>query len=134
MLNEVYIARPDLPKDFSGWQVLDASPPWEGPGEMGVSLGPAPQLAVNRGMGMHYNVERVAGAVSSQVRGYLLHKDKSLTLASVDPSLVGRKVCTKAVGGGLVPQNLTMDYRSIGHTPLTCKCGLGRRNLVLDWG
>ena len=67
-------------------------------------LGSAPQLAVKRGLGMKYNVERVVGVLGGSVYCYLLHGDKRLSLADVDPSLVGRKVCTKAVGGGVAHQ------------------------------
>ena len=102
--------------------MLDASPQWEEPGARGVPLGPAPQLAVKRGLGMKYNVERVAGVLGGSVHSYLLHGDKRLSLADVDPSLVGRKVCTKAVGGGVAHQDITLDYKAIGCVSLLRKC------------
>ena len=36
---------------------------------------------------------------------------RGLSLAYVDPSLIGRKVCTKAVGGNVAHQDITLDYK-----------------------
>lgn len=135
MLNEVYLARNDLPKGFGGWQVLDSSPQQEREqGTKGVSLGPAPQLAVKRGLGMRHNAEKFSGLVNGLVRSYLIHGDKSLTLAHVDASLVGRKVCTKAVGvairGGVAPHDITVDYKDgTSRASLSCEWWTGEEEL-----
>ena len=80
-------------------------------------LDPAPQLAVNRGLGLMYNVERVAGVLGGSVHSYLLHGDKRLSLADIDPSLVGRKVCTKAVGGGVASLPPSLLASSLAQHP-----------------
>ena len=75
---------------------------------------------------MRHNAERISGLANGLVRCYLIHGDNSLTLADVDTSLVGRKVCTKAVGmanrGGVAPHDITVDYKDgSSRAPLSCK-------------
>lgn len=116
VLNEVYFSRNDLPRGFGGWQVLDVFPQLGEP--RGASLGPASQLSLKKGLALQYNVEKITGMLNSMVRAYLLHRDNTVSLADADTSMVGRKVCTKAVKGGIVHQDLTAEYKGPSCAPL----------------
>lgn len=63
MWNEVWLTRPDLPKGFGGWQVLDPTPSVKSNGDYVFHLGPAPRHAVKLGQRMKYDVEYVISEV-----------------------------------------------------------------------
>ncbi len=64
MWNEAWMARPDLPTGFGGWQALDATPQMESLDGGGYCLGPCPVQAVKLGQRMNYDVEFVISEVS----------------------------------------------------------------------
>ena len=68
MWNEAYMARPDLPSGFGGWQVLDATPQEESPQGGGYRLGPSPRQAIKLGQRMNYDVEFVISEVRSDMQ------------------------------------------------------------------
>lgn len=61
--NEVWLTRPDIPKGFGGWQILDATPSVKSNGDCVFHLGPAPRHAVKLGQRMNYDVEYVISEV-----------------------------------------------------------------------
>ena len=63
MWNDVWMARPDLPSGFGGWQAVDATPQEESPQGGGYRTGPAPLQAVKLGQRFNYDVEFVISEV-----------------------------------------------------------------------
>ena len=63
MWNDVWMARPDLPSGFGGWQTVDATPQEESPQGGGYRTGPAPLQAVKLGQRFNYDVEFVISEV-----------------------------------------------------------------------
>ena len=66
------MARPDLPKGFGGWQVLDATPQEESPQGGGYRTGPAPLKAIKDGNSVVYDANFVIAEVSACVCAFLV--------------------------------------------------------------
>eukprot|EP00094_Tigriopus_californicus_P012932 TCALIF_12504-PA protein Name:"Similar to Hemocyte protein-glutamine gamma-glutamyltransferase (Tachypleus tridentatus)" AED:0.06 eAED:0.06 QI:229/0.77/0.6/1/0.55/0.5/10/109/752 len=68
--NEVWLQRPDLVADYSGWQVIDSTP--QEPSEATYRCGPAPVEAVRRGqVGLSYDVTFVFAEVNADLFVYV---------------------------------------------------------------
>ncbi|XP_056090729.1 coagulation factor XIII A chain [Rhinichthys klamathensis goyatoka] len=94
--NECYMARPDLPSGFGGWQVVDATPQETSDGMF--RCGPASVAAIKHGQICYpFDAPFVFAEVNSDVVFYRRHKDGTLDAVKVNTSHVGRMVLTKAV-------------------------------------
>lgn len=94
--NECYMARPDLPSGFGGWQVVDATPQETSDGMF--RCGPASVAAVKNGQICYpFDAPFVFAEVNSDVVFYHRRKDGTLDVAKVNQTHVGRMVLTKAV-------------------------------------
>ncbi|KAL4634941.1 coagulation factor XIII A chain-like [Arapaima gigas] len=107
--NECYLARPDLPIDFGGWQVVDATPQETSDGLY--RCGPASIYGIKQGMICYpYDTPFVFAEVNSDVIFYKRDKLGHLTKVSVNETYVGKMVLTKEVGQN-VPRNITEQYK-----------------------
>ncbi|GBP35766.1 Hemocyte protein-glutamine gamma-glutamyltransferase [Eumeta japonica] len=62
--NDVWMARPDLPRGYGGWQAIDATPQEASAGMY--QCGPAPLEAIKQGdIGMNFDVEFVLSSVNA---------------------------------------------------------------------
>ncbi|XP_067303182.1 coagulation factor XIII A chain [Pseudorasbora parva] len=94
--NECYMARPDLPSGFGGWQVVDATPQETSDGMF--RCGPASVAAVKHGQICYpFDAPFVFAEVNSDVVFYGRRKDGTLEVVKVNATHVGRMVLTKAV-------------------------------------
>ncbi|CAM9106491.1 unnamed protein product [Lampetra fluviatilis] len=87
--NEAWMARPDLPVDNDGWQVVDATPQEQSDGLM--QCGPAPQV----------NGDRVY---------WVWGKDWRFHKVYTDTSVIGKDISTKAVGS-MRREDITLQYK-----------------------
>jgi transglutaminase 1 len=108
--NESWMARPDLPPGFGGWQVLDATPQEESPQGGGFRLGPCSVRAVKLGQRMNYDVEFVISEVNADIRTYIVKENGEKVLSQVNTSHVGKNISTKAVGRSAV-NIVTNEYK-----------------------
>nr|XP_021333236.1 coagulation factor XIII A chain isoform X1 [Danio rerio] len=94
--NECYMARPDLPSGFGGWQVVDATPQETSDGMF--RCGPASVAAIKHGQICYpFDAPFVFAEVNSDVVFYRRRKDGILEVVKVNQTHVGRMVLTKAV-------------------------------------
>ena len=63
MWNEVWLARPDLPAGFDGWQAVDATPQEESPQGGGYRTGPASLKAIKEGNSVVFDTNFVIAEV-----------------------------------------------------------------------
>ncbi|XP_013886782.1 coagulation factor XIII A chain [Austrofundulus limnaeus] len=107
--NEAYVRRVDLPPQFSGWQVVDATPQETSDGFF--RCGPTSVTAVKNGELCH---QFDAGFVFAEVNSDLifLKSDKygNLTPFKKDTTFVGILMYTKSVGGW-TPEDITLTYK-----------------------
>ena len=66
--NEVWLARPDLPAGFDGWQAVDATPQEESPQGGGYRTGPASLKAIKEGNSVVFDTNFVIAEVCEGVR------------------------------------------------------------------
>ena len=73
MWNEVWLARPDLPARFDGWQAIDSTPQEESPQGGGYRTGPASLKAIKEGNSVVFDtnfvIAEVCGCVCVGGRG-----------------------------------------------------------------
>ncbi|KAF7278342.1 hypothetical protein GWI33_008557 [Rhynchophorus ferrugineus] len=108
--NEVWIARPDLGLEYSGWQVIDTTP--QELSEDMYRCGPAPVVAVKNGEVLK---PHDCNFVFSEVNADRLHwryngPSQPLKLLSKDTFAVGKFISTKAAGG-FGREDITDSYK-----------------------
>lgn len=69
----MWMARPDLPSGFGGWQALDATPQEESPQGGGYRTGPAPLKAIKDGNSVIFDTNFLI----AEVGNCLLKKNRS---------------------------------------------------------
>ncbi|XP_026882133.2 coagulation factor XIII A chain [Electrophorus electricus] len=94
--NECFMARPDLPDGFGGWQVVDATPQETSDGMY--RCGPASVAAIKNGQVCYpFDAPFVFAEVNSDVVFYSRSMEGTLQPVKVNTKHVGRMVLTKAV-------------------------------------
>jgi len=97
--NDVWMARPDLPKGYGGWQCIDATPQEESDHKM--QCGPASLEAVRRGdVGLSYDAPFVFAEVNADVMHWRRDEDSDwgYSRLKLNKFHIGRMVLTKKVG------------------------------------
>ncbi|XP_077984895.1 protein-glutamine gamma-glutamyltransferase K-like [Glandiceps talaboti] len=96
--NDAWMARPDLPTGYGGWQAVDATPQETSEGVF--RTGPSPLTAIKRGnVYLNYDTKFIFAEVNAERVDWIVDsKTKAQKAVGVDPSHVGRRVSTKAVG------------------------------------
>ncbi|KAK6174754.1 hypothetical protein SNE40_017972 [Patella caerulea] len=91
--NEVWMARPDLPPGYGGWQAVDSTPQETSDGVF--CCGPASLVAVKRGeLGQLYDVPFVFAEVNADIIHWHL-RDGSMVNEDIRKNHVGKKISTK---------------------------------------
>ncbi|XP_072029830.1 protein-glutamine gamma-glutamyltransferase K-like [Amphiura filiformis] len=109
--NDSWMARPDLPEGYGGWQAVDATPQETSSGVF--QMGPASLTAIKKGhVYFDYDTKFAFAEVNAETVTWIVPKDsrKPPTVSWVDPNEVGIKISTKAVGKD-ERHDITGDYK-----------------------
>ncbi|KAM6909199.1 coagulation factor XIII A chain [Xenentodon cancila] len=107
--NECYMARPDLPQGFGGWQVVDATPQETSDGMY--RCGPASVQAIKHGqICFPFDAAFVFAEINSDVVFYSRRKDGTMDPVKVNRTHVGRMVLTKTPGEE-TRRDITYQYK-----------------------
>ncbi|KAL3860744.1 hypothetical protein ACJMK2_010819 [Sinanodonta woodiana] len=97
--NDVWMARPDLPDGYGGWQAIDATPQETSEGVF--CMGPASIKAIKNGeLYLPYDGPFCYGEVNADKVIWMVKDDGSLEIHSVRENIVGKRILTK------VPNNM----------------------------
>ncbi|KAL0820667.1 hypothetical protein ABMA28_006499 [Loxostege sticticalis] len=94
--NDVWMARPDLPAGYGGWQAIDATPQETSSGMF--QCGPASLEAIKQGViGVGYDVEFMLASVNADLMRWRKDPDSETGYSMVDTNNfhIGRMVLTK---------------------------------------
>ncbi|XP_035824902.1 hemocyte protein-glutamine gamma-glutamyltransferase [Aplysia californica] len=92
--NEAWMARPDLPAGFGGWQVFDATPQEASDGTY--CCGPTSVAAIKQGeVTLPYDAPFVFAEVNSDIVNWTTDATGALSVESKDTNLVGQFISTK---------------------------------------
>lgn len=115
--NDCWMARPDLPAGYGGWQAIDATPQETSEGVY--RAGPSSLVAIRRGeIGYMFDTPFIFSEVNADVVNW--QKDETADIGwkrlSINKYQVGRLIATKEVGkddirGTKDLQNITEEYK-----------------------
>ncbi|XP_046702172.1 coagulation factor XIII, A1 polypeptide a, tandem duplicate 1 isoform X2 [Silurus meridionalis] len=109
--NEVFLNRPDIPGNYSGWQVVDATPQEISDGYY--RCGPAAVKAIKEAnLGYSFDARFVFAEVNSDVVYSKRDKYGSIHVIYVDKNYVGKLIVTKQIGSNEY-MNITDSYKYI---------------------
>ncbi|XP_076318292.1 hemocyte protein-glutamine gamma-glutamyltransferase-like [Tachypleus tridentatus] len=116
--NECWMARPDLPTGYGGWQIIDSTPQETSEGIY--QLGPTSLVAVKRGeTGYMYDTPFVYAEVNADIVYWQKDRksENGWKRLKTDTSHVGRLILTKKVGvdddfGINDAQDITYEYKN----------------------
>lgn len=94
--NDVWMARPDLPKGYGGWQAIDATPQETSDGVY--QCGPASVEAIKQGVvGYNYDVTFMLASVNADLMRWMEDPDTELGYRKIDCNKyhIGRMILTK---------------------------------------
>ncbi|XP_073954050.1 hemocyte protein-glutamine gamma-glutamyltransferase-like [Choristoneura fumiferana] len=94
--NDVWMARPDLPPGYGGWQAIDATPQETSSGLY--QCGPAPLEAIKQGViGVGFDVEFMLASVNADLMRWRKDPEAEMGYSMVDTNNyhIGRKILTK---------------------------------------
>ncbi|XP_066288384.1 protein-glutamine gamma-glutamyltransferase K-like isoform X3 [Branchiostoma lanceolatum] len=107
--NEAWMARPDLPEGYGGWQAVDATPQETSDGVY--CCGPCPISAVKNGhVYLPYDTKFVFAEVNADKVYWLVDRHKNLRKLRTAKGAIGAKMSTKAVGSH-AREDLTENYK-----------------------
>ncbi|XP_068986824.1 hemocyte protein-glutamine gamma-glutamyltransferase-like [Bombus flavifrons] len=95
--NDVWMARPDLPKGYGGWQAIDATP--QEPSGGIYQCGPASVEAIKQGVvGYNYDVTFMLASVNADLMRWMEDSESELGFRKIDCNKyhIGRMILTKA--------------------------------------
>ncbi|XP_053103672.1 protein-glutamine gamma-glutamyltransferase 2 [Hemicordylus capensis] len=105
---ECWMARPDLPAGYDGWQALDPTPQEKSEGVY--CCGPCPVKAVKEGhLKLKYDVKFVFAEVNADVAYLMLQSDMSRR-KTMSSTVVGRNISTKSIGRD-AKEDITHHYK-----------------------
>ncbi|XP_058256307.1 coagulation factor XIII A chain-like [Hemibagrus wyckioides] len=107
--NEAYVKRRDIPENYSGWQVVDATPQEISEGYY--RCGPTAVVAIkNESLGYSFDAGFVFSEVNSDVVYHKKDKYGNMTVIYVDSNYVGKLVVTKMIGSNDY-NDITASYK-----------------------
>ncbi|XP_053575265.1 protein 4.2 [Bombina bombina] len=108
--NECWMERRNLPEEYSGWQVVDATAQQKYDGTMNCS-GPAPVRAIKNGdVDINYDVHLIFSKVNTDCTVWVRNSEGFFTKALGDTRHVGESISTKSVGSN-TRQDITLNYK-----------------------
>ncbi|KAK0181356.1 hypothetical protein PV327_003648 [Microctonus hyperodae] len=116
--NDVWMARPDLPKGYGGWQAIDGTPQETSDGYY--RCGPCSVEAVRQGVvGFNYDVTFLVATVNADVIGWKEDPNSTIgyTRINGDTKHIGRMILTKAPwifdpNGDKDREDITSQYKA----------------------
>ncbi|XP_049876588.1 hemocyte protein-glutamine gamma-glutamyltransferase-like [Pectinophora gossypiella] len=120
--NDVWMARPDLPPGYGGWQAVDATPQETSTGFY--QCGPASLEAIKQGhTGFGYDVEFMLASVNADMMRWRKDPDSETGFSMVDTNdyHIGRMILTKKPYvfdpiGDMDREDVTLQYKHREHT------------------
>ncbi|XP_063970507.1 protein-glutamine gamma-glutamyltransferase K-like [Lytechinus pictus] len=109
--NDVWMARPDLPDGYGGWQALDATPQETSHGSF--RMGPASLKAIKQGaVYLDYDTKFAFAEVNAETVYWTVPNNPRSPpeVITTDPSGVGKKISTKSVNSYL-RHDITEEYK-----------------------
>ncbi|XP_078689175.1 protein-glutamine gamma-glutamyltransferase K-like [Branchiostoma floridae x Branchiostoma belcheri] len=111
--NEAWMARPDLPVGYGGWQAVDSTPQQASNGVM--QCGPCPVAAIKNGqVYLPFDTRFVFAAVNADRMVFQVYDDPEympiIIKRHVDKSAVGNNISTKKVGSN-EREDITGNYK-----------------------
>ncbi|XP_056093019.1 coagulation factor XIII A chain-like [Rhinichthys klamathensis goyatoka] len=107
--NEVYMKRPDLPKKFSGWQVIDSTPQETSDGFY--RCGPTSVSAIKEGeLSYPFDARFVFSELNGDVIFHRSDKQGKMKVISVDTGYVGKLILTNKPGSSIY-EDITSTYK-----------------------
>uniref|UniRef100_A0A8C1ABY7 protein-glutamine gamma-glutamyltransferase n=1 Tax=Cyprinus carpio carpio TaxID=630221 RepID=A0A8C1ABY7_CYPCA len=107
--NEVYMKRPDLPDNFSGWQVIDCTPQETSDGLY--RCGPTSVNAIKEGeLSYPFDAKFVFAEINSDLIYYKADKYGKLKIISVNTVYVGKLILTKKKDSSEY-EDITSNYK-----------------------
>jgi len=121
--NEVFMARPDLPRGYGGWQAIDSTP--QEVSDRKFQCGPASVVAVKHGMiGLSYDVDFLFSEVNADLVHFTKDEDSVWGFRRTSRNFyhLGRKVVTKLAGfedhyGNRDMEDITHNYKMLEGGP-----------------
>ncbi|RLU19411.1 hypothetical protein DMN91_007968 [Ooceraea biroi] len=115
--NDVWMARPDLPKGYGGWQAIDATP--QERSDSFYQCGPASVEAIKQGaVGYNYDVTFMVASVNADLMRWKEDPESELGYSKIDCNKyhIGRMILTKAPwifdpNGDKDRQDITLLYK-----------------------
>ncbi|EMP26970.1 Coagulation factor XIII A chain [Chelonia mydas] len=107
--NEAWMARPDLPVGFGGWQVVDSTPQENSDGMY--RCGPASVQAIKHGhVCFQFDAPFVFAEVNSDVVYSKAMKDGTRVIEHIDKTHIGKLILTKEIGSDGT-KDITEQYK-----------------------
>ncbi|XP_078501069.1 protein-glutamine gamma-glutamyltransferase K isoform X1 [Lissotriton helveticus] len=107
--NDCWMARPDLPSGYGGWQAVDATPQETSSGMF--RCGPCPLPAIKNGLVyVKYDAPFIFAEVNSDKVYYQRQADGTFKKVFVEERAVGHRISTKAVGSN-AREDITHLYK-----------------------
>ncbi|XP_078687728.1 coagulation factor XIII A chain-like isoform X1 [Branchiostoma floridae x Branchiostoma belcheri] len=107
--NEAWMARPDLPEGYGGWQALDATPQELSDGKS--QCGPCPVSAIKNGhVYLPYDTKFVFAEVNADRVSWQVDRRRNLTKTGTYKNAIGHRISTKAVGSN-DREDVTENYK-----------------------
>ncbi|WAR12501.1 TGMH-like protein, partial [Mya arenaria] len=96
--NDVWMARPDLPSGYGGWQAIDATPQEASDGVY--CMGPMSLRAIREGkVSLQYDGPFVFSEVNADEVYWVVGEDGSMEKRGMNKNKVGKHISTKSVAG-----------------------------------
>ncbi|XP_074145513.1 protein 4.2 isoform X5 [Sminthopsis crassicaudata] len=111
VLTECWMARPDLPPGYGGWQLVDSSLQKEGGANVLSTCDLVPVKAIKEGvLDLSPGTPALFASLNASCAIWLRHKDGTVVRADASPKYVGNNISTKGVGGDRC-EDITQNYK-----------------------
>ncbi|KAL8593103.1 hypothetical protein ACOMHN_018029 [Nucella lapillus] len=106
--NEGWMARPELPHGYGGWQAFDATPQETSEGVY--CCGPCPVRAIKEGkVKLPYDGPFIFAEVNADRVSWQVNEDRSKKIIDIERTSVGRHISTYSLRGSR--EDLTLEYK-----------------------
>ncbi|XP_027725841.1 erythrocyte membrane protein band 4.2 isoform X2 [Vombatus ursinus] len=108
---ECWMARPDLPPGYGGWQIVDSSLQKEGRADVLVTCDLVPVRAIKEGaLELSPVVPALFASLNASCAVWMKGRNGTVVRADASPKYVGNNISTKGVGGDRC-EDITQNYK-----------------------
>ncbi|XP_051833134.1 protein 4.2 [Antechinus flavipes] len=108
---ECWMARPDLPPGYGGWQIVDSRLQKEGGANVLLTCDLVPVKAIKEGvLELSPGAPALFASLNASCAVWLRHEDGTMVRADASPKYVGNNISTKGVGGDRC-EDITQNYK-----------------------